>query len=378
MANWWRAIYSGAVKHVIPIPLPGRAYDLVIGNDLLVPGGCDELEAAVAGRQCLIVTDDNVVQAYGAETTALLTAAGASSVATTMFAAGEEAKNLDTLEYLYGEAVSAGLDRKSVIVALGGGVVGDTAGYLAASYMRGIDFIQIPTSLVAQVDSSIGGKTGVDLPQGKNLVGAFHQPRLVILDVNTLATLDPRQLRCGLAEVIKYGVILDAEFFVFLEANIDALLATDPDVYGHVVQRSCELKAMIVLEDEFETGRRAILNYGHTFGHAIEKVTGYTVYTHGEAIAIGMGMAADLAVALDSTAARLELVQRQDALFDAVGLPNRIDGVDPEQVVAAMQTDKKYVGGRNKLIVPSAIGTVEILNDVAEVAIRASIIGRTE
>jgi 3-dehydroquinate synthase len=366
------------VKHVIPIPLPGRAYDLVIGNDLLVPGGCDELEAAVAGRQCLIVTDDNVVQAYGAETTALLTAAGASSVATTMFAAGEEAKNLDTLEYLYGEAVSAGLDRKSVIVALGGGVVGDTAGYLAASYMRGIDFIQIPTSLVAQVDSSIGGKTGVDLPQGKNLVGAFHQPRLVILDVDTLATLDPRQLRCGLAEVIKYGVILDAEFFVFLEANIDALLATDPDVYGHVVQRSCELKAMIVLEDEFETGRRAILNYGHTFGHAIEKVTGYTVYTHGEAIAIGMGMAADLAVALDSTAARLELVQRQDALFDAVGLPNRIDGVDPEQVVAAMQTDKKYVGGRNKLIVPSAIGTVEILNDVAEVAIRASIIGRTE
>jgi 3-dehydroquinate synthase len=295
-----------------------------------------------------------------------------------MFAAGEEAKNLDTLEYLYGEAVSAGLDRKSVIVALGGGVVGDTAGYLAASYMRGIDFIQIPTSLVAQVDSSIGGKTGVDLPQGKNLVGAFHQPRLVILDVDTLATLDPRQLRCGLAEVIKYGVILDAEFFVFLEANIDALLATDPDVYGHVVQRSCELKAMIVLEDEFETGRRAILNYGHTFGHAIEKVTGYTVYTHGEAIAIGMGMAADLAVALDSTAARLELVQRQDALFDAVGLPNRIDGVDPEQVVAAMQTDKKYVGGRNKLIVPSAIGTVEILNDVAEVAIRASIIGRTE
>lgn len=378
MANWWRVIYSGAVKHVIPIPLPGRAYDLVIGNDLLVPGGCDELEAAVAGRQCLIVTDDNVVQAYGAETTALLTAAGASSVATTMFAAGEEAKNLDTLEYLYGEAVSAGLDRKSVIVALGGGVVGDTAGYLAASYMRGIDFIQIPTSLVAQVDSSIGGKTGVDLPQGKNLVGAFHQPRLVILDVDTLATLDPRQLRCGLAEVIKYGVILDAEFFVFLEANIDALLATDPDVYGHVVQRSCELKAMIVLEDEFETGRRAILNYGHTFGHAIEKVTGYTVYTHGEAIAIGMGMAADLAVALDSTAARLELVQRQDALFDAVGLPNRIDGVDPEQVVAAMQTDKKYVGGRNKLIVPSAIGTVEILNDVAEVAIRASIIGRTE
>jgi 3-dehydroquinate synthase len=378
LANWWRVIYSGAVKHVIPIPLPGRAYDLVIGNDLLVPGGCDELDAAVAGRQCLIVTDDNVVQAYGAETTALLTAAGASSVATTMFAAGEEAKNLDTLEYLYGEAVSAGLDRKSVIVALGGGVVGDTAGYLAASYMRGIDFIQIPTSLVAQVDSSIGGKTGVDLPQGKNLVGAFHQPRLVILDVDTLATLDPRQLRCGLAEVIKYGVILDAEFFVFLEANIDALLATDPDVYGHVVQRSCELKAMIVLEDEFETGRRAILNYGHTFGHAIEKVTGYTVYTHGEAIAIGMGMAADLAVALDSTAARLELVQRQDALFDAVGLPNRIDGVDPEQVVAAMQTDKKYVGGRNKLIVPSAIGTVEILNDVAEVAIRASIIGRTE
>ncbi|HCN10208.1 MAG TPA: 3-dehydroquinate synthase [Lentisphaeria bacterium] len=365
-------------KRVIQIPLPGRAYDLVIGDRSLADGDCSELRPFVDDRSCLIVTDSNVDTEYAATTVALLESAGASRVEVSVFEAGEAAKSLTTLASLYSAAVAARLDRKSVIVALGGGVVGDTAGFLAASYMRGIDLVQVPTSLVAQVDSSIGGKTGVDLPEGKNLVGAFHQPRHVLIDVATLKTLKMRELRCGLAEVIKYGVILDADFFDFLEASIDGLLTVDAGTYRRVVERSCELKVMIVLEDEFETGRRAILNYGHTFGHALEKLTGYTVYTHGEAIAIGMGMAVDLGRVLEETPARAELARRQDALFTAVGLPTRLAGIEPAAILEAMGGDKKYVGGRNRLIVPAAIGTVEIITDVPDAPIIDAIAGRCD
>ena len=365
-------------KRVIQIPLPGRAYNLVIGDCSLADGDCPELRPFVDGRSCLIVTDSNVGTQYRATTVGLLEEAGASRVAVSVFEAGEAAKNLTTLASLYSAAVAARLDRKSVIVALGGGVVGDTAGFLAASYMRGIDLIQVPTSLVAQVDSSIGGKTGVDLPEGKNLVGAFHQPRHVLIDVATLKTLKIRELRCGLAEVIKYGAILDADFFDFLEASIDGLLSADTGTYRRVVERSCELKAMIVLDDEFETGRRAILNYGHTFGHALEKLTGYTVYTHGEAIAIGMGMAVDVGRILEETPARAELARRQDALFTAVGLPTRVAGIEPAAILEAMGSDKKYVGGRNRLIVPKAIAAVDIITDVPEAPIIDAIAGRCD
>ncbi len=382
----WREPVANAIiifelmseKRVIQIPLPGRAYDLVIGDRSLADGDCSELRPFVDDRSCLIVTDSNVDTEYAATTVALLESAGASRVEVSVFEAGEAAKSLTTLASLYSAAVAARLDRKSVIVALGGGVVGDTAGFLAASYMRGIDLVQVPTSLVAQVDSSIGGKTGVDLPEGKNLVGAFHQPRHVLIDVATLKTLKMRELRCGLAEVIKYGVILDADFFDFLEASIDGLLTVDAGTYRRVVERSCELKVMIVLEDEFETGRRAILNYGHTFGHALEKLTGYTVYTHGEAIAIGMGMAVDLGRVLEETPARAELARRQDALFTAVGLPTRLAGIEPAAILEAMGGDKKYVGGRNRLIVPAAIGTVEIITDVPDAPIIDAIAGRCD
>ena len=374
----WREPVANAIiifelmseKRVIQIPLPGRAYDLVIGDRSLADGDCSELRPFVDDRSCLIVTDSNVDTEYAAITVALLESAGASRVEVSVFEAGEAAKSLTTLASLYSAAVAARLDRKSVIVALGGGVVGDTAGFLAASYMRGIDLVQVPTSLVAQVDSSIGGKTGVDLPEGKNLVGAFHQPRHVLIDVATLKTLKMRELRCGLAEVIKYGVILDADFFDFLEASIDGLLTVDAGIYRRVVERSCELKVMIVLEDEFETGRRAILNYGHTFGH--------TVYTHGEAIAIGMGMAVDLGRVLEETPARAELARRQDALFTAVGLPTRLAGIEPAAILEAMGGDKKYVGGRNRLIVPAAIGTVEIITDVPDAPIIDAIAGRCD
>ncbi len=365
-------------KRIIQIPLPGRAYDLVIGDRSLAAGDGSELQPVIGGRSCLIVTDKNVEAQYAATTVALLENAGASRVEVSVVEAGETAKNLATVASLYSAAVAARLDRKSVIVALGGGVVGDTAGFLAASYMRGIDLVQVPTSLVAQVDSSVGGKTGVDLPEGKNLVGAFHQPRHVLIDVATLKTLNMRELRCGLAEVIKYGAILDADFFGFLEGAIDGLLSVDAGAYRRVVERSCELKAMIVLEDEFETGRRAILNYGHTFGHALEKLTGYTVYTHGEAVAIGMGMAADLGCILEATPARAELVRRQDALCAAVGLPTRLAGIEPAAVLEAMGGDKKYVGGQNRLIVPAAIGTAEIVTDVPDAPIIAAVAGRCD
>ncbi len=258
-------------------------------------------------------------------------------------------------------------------------MVGDTAGFLAASYMRGIAYVQVPTSLVAQVDSAIGGKTGVDLPEGKNLVGAFYQPRHVLIDVKSLTTLPERQLRCGLAEVVKYGVILDAGFFAWLEENVAGLLAPDLDVYQRVVRRSCELKAEVVVADEREiTGQRAILNYGHTFGHAVEKLSGYSRFTHGEGVSIGMAMAADLACILDDDPSLRDLVRRQDALCQRLGLPIRVDALAPGDILAAMRTDKKYQKGRNRLILPRRLGHVELVKDVDEAAVLQAIEGRCD
>lgn len=351
----------------IHIPISGRAYDICLSDRFFATEQCQALGTIVSGRACLIVTDSHVGPLYAEGAEAILRQAGASRVDVATFAAGEESKNHQTLLGLYSDAVKASLDRSSVVVALGGGVVGDTAGFLAASYMRGVDYIQMSTSLVAHVDSSIGGKTAVDLPEGKNLVGAFHQPKLVMIDTTTLSTLNDRQLRCGLAEVVKYGVILDAAFFAQLETNVEALIGRDDATYMRVIQRCCELKAQVVLEDEFDHGLRAILNYGHTFGHALEKITGYGLYTHGEAIAIGMCMAADLALRLDATTARKALAERQHALFAQLGLPTRCaasDAIAPEAVLAAMQQDKKYEQGRNRLIVPDALGTVHLQPDV--------------
>ncbi len=364
----------------IPIPIYNRAYDIVIQDTFFAESACPALGPHVSGRACFIVSDSTVAPLYAESATRMLQAAGADSVTQTIFPAGEESKTHSTLCGLYSAAVEAGLDRKSVVIALGGGVVGDTAGFLAASYMRGIDYIQMSTSLVAHVDSSIGGKTAVDLPEGKNLIGAFHQPKLVMIDPLTLRTLDDRQLRCGLAEVVKYGVILDAALFAKLETIVPQLLARDAETCMAVIQRCCELKADVVLEDEFDNGLRAILNYGHTFGHALEKITGYRLYTHGEAIAIGMAMAADLAILVDATEARRELRTRQDALFAALGLPTRCKRSDgaPEQILAAMQQDKKYEQGKNRLIVPDGIGTVHMQPDVPSAPILEAIRNRCD
>ena len=253
------------------------------------------------------------------------------------------------------------------------------SGFLAASFMRGIDFVQFPTSLVAHVDSAIGGKTGIDLPEGKNLVGAFKQPKAVMVDVDCLQTLPPRQLSCGLAEVIKYGVILDADFFEFLEAHVNEMLAAEPATFSKIIQRSCELKAQVVLADEHDTsGQRAILNYGHTFGHAIEALQSYTGMTHGEAIAIGMMMAVDLMVAQEGDDELKDLQKRQEALFKAVNLPVRVSGLEAEAILKAMQTDKKYEDGQCHLVLPFRCGEARLVRDVSEEQILKAIKGRCD
>jgi 3-dehydroquinate synthase len=304
--------------------------------------------------------------------------AGAESCSLASFPAGESSKTLETVGRLCSEAVASGLTRKSVILALGGGVVGDIAGFVASSYMRGIEFVQIPTTLLAMVDSSVGGKVGVDLPEGKNLVGAFHQPRLVLADLATLDTLPERELRCGMAEVIKYGVIMDRPFFDFLSASIEGVHARTTEIMTKIVCRSCELKAQIVREDERESGIRAILNYGHTFGHAIETLTRYDRYNHGEAVAIGMGMAIDLAHSLGRTPA--EDVERQNRLLEENGLPIRLkpEGVDAERVFKTMHSDKKALNGKLRLVLPRELGRAEVIDSVPDSMVIDAIRGRCD
>lgn len=345
----------------IHVSLGDRKYNILVGA-----GALDDLAATLkpfAGkRRALIVTDSNVDKLYADKVLAALKKVCDGTPAKSVFPAGEESKTLTTVETLYRDAVSAGLDRTSVVVALGGGVVGDTAGFMAATYMRGIDFIQIPTTLLAMVDSSVGGKTGVDIPAGKNLVGAFHQPSVVVVDPNTLATLPEREIRGGLAEVVKYGVILDGGFFELLEANPDRINSLDMDFMTDVIARCCELKAMVVAEDERdENGFRALLNYGHTFAHAIEKETGYSKVIHGEAVGIGMCMAANLAVADNRLDDAAEL--RQENLLRALRIPRTISDVKSSDIYEAMASDKKAVNGEIRFVLPETIGDAVVTDE---------------
>lgn len=361
----------------LKVALASRAYDIAIGAGFLTGTPCPPLMPTLAGRRCLVVADARVAKLYGADLHRQLLAAGAASVAQITFRPGEAAKSLRNLGRLYDAAVHAGLDRGGLIVALGGGVSGDLAGFMAATFMRGLDYLQVPTTLLAQVDSSVGGKTGINLPSGKNLVGAFHQPRLVVLDVHCLRTLSARQLRCGLAEVVKYGVIMDEPFFGLLEDSVPKLLARDEALYTHVIHRCCELKARLVVADEYDTlGKRAILNYGHTFGHALENLCGYGRLTHGEAVAIGMGMAVDLAHRLAPTRETADLARRQDALLTALGLPIRAKDLEPRAVLAAMATDKKNDAGRLRLILCHRLGEASMVSAVPTEEILRTIGGR--
>ena len=347
----------------IHVGLNANPYDIFVRPKLLddLPA---KVEKFVARRKVLMVTDSNVNELHGAKIATLLDVV-ASKVSIAEFPAGEPSKTLSTLQSLYDECVSNELDRSSVVVALGGGVVGDVAGFLAATFMRGIDFIQIPTSILAMVDSSVGGKTGVDLPAGKNLVGAFWQPKIVIIDPEFLRTLPKREFKCGLAEVVKYGMIMDEGFFTFLEQNVNALNSMDMDCLTTTIARCCELKTDIVLKDEREeSGLRAILNYGHTFAHAIEAALGFDKINHGEAVAVGMCMAANLAVedARLDTAAEL----RQENLLRDLSLPCSVDGVSPSEIHAAMRHDKKVVDGRVRFVLPDTIGAVTLSDGPVE------------
>jgi 3-dehydroquinate synthase len=289
---------------------------------------------------------------------------------------GEQAKGWETLQRVFDALLAARCGRDTLLVALGGGVVGDLAGFAAAVYQRGIDFVQVPTTLLAHVDSSVGGKTAINHPRGKNMIGAFHQPRAVIADLATLDSLPERELRAGIAEVIKHGLALDADFFQWLEQNIDKLLARDRGALAHAVRRSCELKAAIVAADEREAGARALLNLGHTFGHAIEAGTGYGTWLHGEAVAAGMVMAAELSLRLGSIDGKDVLRIRQ--LVSRAGLPVKAPPLRPEELVALMSVDKKAAKGVTRFVVLDRIGAARLRADVEENAVRAAIVAAAQ
>jgi 3-dehydroquinate synthase len=348
---------------VVSVPLGQRGYDIKIGTDLLKLLG-SECQRLGFGPACAIISDNRVVPLYGKKAQQALAKAGFESTVMTV-PAGEKAKSLTSVEKCYNQLAAHRLERNSFIVALGGGVVGDLAGFVAATYLRGIPFVQVPTTLLAQVDSSVGGKVGVNLKAGKNLVGAFYQPRLVLCDMNTLATLPEREYRAGLAEVIKYGIIYDAQLFKRLESDLPALLRRETPTLAEVIARCCEIKAEVVRQDETETGLRAILNFGHTIGHALEAISHYGKYLHGEAISIGQVAAARLSA--EVLGLPVNEVERILNLFKRAGLPTKVSLTDGqrEKLLATMKLDKKVSRGEIKFVLARKIGQVEYGHDVA-------------
>jgi 3-dehydroquinate synthase len=340
-----------------------KPYAIRIGTGLL--GDADALLAPLRGRHALVVSDANVAPLYAARVVAALHSREGLVVGECVLPAGEESKRLPQFERVLQSLASLGATRDACVYALGGGVVGDLAGFAAACWMRGIDCVQLPTSLLAMVDSSVGGKTGLDLDAGKNLVGAFHPPVAVLADTDALRTLPPRELRAGLAEVVKYGAIRDAAFLGWLDAHAEALLANDTDALAEAISRSCAHKAAVVERDPFEHGERALLNFGHTFGHAIEAEQAYAGLNHGEAVAIGMVLAtrlsARLGMATDADAARLA------DLLARFGLPTSLPaGLDPEALLARMNLDKKATAGGLRFVLWRGPGRAEIVAGVDE------------
>ena len=329
----------------ITVDLGDRSYPIYIGSGLL--GSDFDFCRHVHGPDCLVVTNETVAPLY---LDALVEGLGDKQVSVLALPDGEQYKTLATVEDILDTLVERSANRDTTLIALGGGVVGDITGFASACYMRGVDFVQVPTTLLAQVDSSVGGKTGVNHAKGKNLVGAFHQPSAVVIDVDTLNRLPDRELKAGLAEVIKYGAIADIDFFAWLENNIEALITRDASALTHAIKRSCELKAEVVAEDEREAGRRAILNFGHTFGHAIERCQGYGEWLHGEAVAAGMVMAAKLSD-IDLTD-----IQRLYALIERAGLPVAPPVIKPDDMLAAMGMDKKVQQKQLRFVLLESLG----------------------
>lgn len=346
----------------VSVALGSDSYDIYIG-----PGIMERL-SELAGRQkfsrkALLITDEHVDSLYGSKVLAILQQAGFQAEIAVV-EAGEDSKSAETAMKLYTAAITQGLDRKSPIVALGGGVVGDLAGFIAATYMRGIPFIQIPTTLLSQVDSSVGGKVAINHKLGKNLIGAFYQPRFVLIDTTVLDTLPERELLAGMAEVIKYGIISNKQFFDFLARNQEKIMAKDQSALIEVIQSSCRIKADIVSQDERETGVRIILNFGHTIGHAVEGSTGFSRYNHGEAVAIGMHGAMLISHRLGLCPR--EAVDTVKNLLLRYGLPVTAPGCQVADLLEFINRDKKAVGGKINWVLAKGIGEVLVADDVPE------------
>lgn len=354
----------------IRVELSDRSYDIVIGDRSIGEIG-NNIRIFGLSPKTAIISNPTVFSLYGKTILDSVKKAGFDTV-TVSIPDGEEYKDLLWLQHIYNELLTHKLDRSSALIALGGGVIGDITGFAASTYMRGISYIQIPTTLLAQVDSSVGGKTGVNHKLGKNMIGTFWQPRLVWIDVDTLKTLPKRELVAGLAEVIKYGVIYDEVLFSTVEENIDKILGLDSTLLIHIIKRSCEIKAEVVSKDERESGLRSILNYGHTIGHAIETATDYKRYLHGEAISIGMYLEARLSHKLQLI--DKEAVSRIGRLIESFGLPSVLPtDIDIDRVLLSMQLDKKAVAGALKFILPEKIGKVKIYKGVAEKLIKETL-----
>jgi 3-dehydroquinate synthase len=348
------------------VDLGARSYPIVVGSGALREAAV--FEPYLVGRRVCVVTNETIAPLH---LDVLRNALSGSEVDVCVLPDGEQYKSLETYARVLDHLIEHRHDRTTTLLALGGGVVGDIAGFVAATYQRGVGLIQVPTTLLAQVDSSVGGKTAVNHPHGKNLIGAFHQPRLVVADLDTLATLPQREYLCGMAEIIKYGVIRDAEFFVWLEAHADALLARDPAALTHAIVTSCAIKAAVVAADEREDGIRAILNFGHTFGHAIESSSAYEFH-HGEAVAIGMVMASDLSKRLDWLAPTE--AERIGELIERFGLPVALPGnLTAARLAEAMSIDKKVQDGRLRLVLARAIGEVLVTDQFDRSALRATL-----
>jgi 3-dehydroquinate synthase len=329
----------------VAIDLGDRSYDILIGQQLMVQA--DTWASLPKATSAWVVTNDTVAPLYAERLKAALSAHYA-KVEVVVLPDGESHKDWQTLNLIFDALLGKGADRKAVLYALGGGVIGDMTGFAAACYMRGVPFVQVPTTLLAQVDSSVGGKTAINHPIGKNMIGAFYQPQRVVCDLDTLNTLPSRELSAGLAEVIKYGPIADMQFFDWIEANLDALMARDPAALAHAVKRSCEIKAWVVSQDEREGGIRAILNFGHTFGHAIEAGLGFGEWLHGEAVGCGMVMAANLSQRLGLVDAAF--VSRLTTLIARAGLPTVGPKLSVDEYLHHMRVDKKAEAGEIKFV----------------------------
>jgi len=345
----------------IHIDLGSRSYDIFIKNNILAKTS-DYLTGLGLGKKCVVITNDVVKQWYLDPLVDNLSAGGF-DVNTIILPDGETTKSITYLEKIYHKMLDARLDRNCFVVALGGGVVGDLSGFAASSYMRGVPFVQIPTTLLSQVDSSVGGKTGINLKEGKNLVGAFYQPKTVIIDPLVLNTLEPRHLKAGFAEVIKYGVIQDKKFFHYLMDNLDGIFALEETALAHIIAVSCKTKAYVVEQDERESGLRVILNFGHTIGHAIEALTEYGSYVHGEAVAVGMVAACRLAEQV--TGFSKKDTEQVKKLVLKSGLPADIPNeLSSDKIIECMKHDKKVKDDKIRFILPDEIGKVRIISDV--------------